>query len=109
MIGIRNIGKLEVPRNPRIADVFYRRGLIETWGRGITLIIDGYKAAGLPEPTFEVAEPFVNLIIRFKAPLSNSGGLSGGLSGANGTLNGMLNGTLKLSGAPNPRLLAQFV
>ncbi len=83
-----------MPRNPRIADVFYRRGLMETWGRGITLIIDGCKTAGLPEPTFEVAEPFANLTIRFNAPLSNSGGLSGGLSGANGTLNGTLRGGL---------------
>lgn len=75
---------------------------METWGRGITLIIDGCRAAGLPEPTFEVAEPFVNLTIRFKAPLSNSGGLSGGLSsglsgglsGTNDTLNGTLRGVL---------------
>ena len=42
------------------------------------------------EPTFEVAEPFVNLTIRFKTPLSKNGTL-------NGMLNGTLNGTLKLS------------
>ncbi|WP_028910749.1 winged helix-turn-helix transcriptional regulator [Prevotella sp. AGR2160] len=54
---------------------------METWGRGITLIIDGCRGAGLPEPTFEVAEPFVNLTIRSKTPLSKSGGLNGGLSG----------------------------
>lgn len=66
-----------MPHNPRIADVFYRRGLMETWGRGIELIMDGCKAAGLPEPTFEVNPPFVNLIIRFKESL---GGLSGGLN-----------------------------
>lgn len=66
-----------MPHNPRIADVFYRRGLMETWGRGIELIMDGCKAAGLPEPTFEVNPPFVNLIIRFKESL---GGLNGGLN-----------------------------
>ena len=66
-----------MPHNPRIADAFYRRGLMETWGRGIELILDGCKAAGLPEPTFEVNPPFVNLIIRFKESL---GGLSGGLN-----------------------------
>lgn len=58
-----------MPRNPRIADVFYRRGLMEAWGRGITLIIDGCRAAGLPEPTFEVAEPFVNLTIPLQSPV----------------------------------------
>ena len=62
-----------MPHNPRIADVFYRHGLMETWGRGIELIMDGCKAAGLPEPTFEVNQPFVNLIIRFKESL---GGLN---------------------------------
>ena len=31
-----------MPHNPRIADVFYRRGLMETWGRGIELIMDGW-------------------------------------------------------------------
>ena len=75
---------------------------METWGRGITLIIDGCRAAGLPEPTFEVAEPFVNLTIRFNAPLSKSGGLNGTVNGTvngivngtDGTLNGMLNGVL---------------
>ena len=66
-----------MPHNPRIADVFYRHGLMETWGRGIELIMDGCKAAGLPEPTFEVNPPFVNLIIRFKESL---GGLNGGLN-----------------------------
>ena len=88
MTGIRNIGKLKDHR------CLLSSWTHETWGRGITLIIEGCKAAGLPEPTFEVAEPFVNLTIRFNAPLSNSGGLSGGLSGANGTLNGTLRGGL---------------
>lgn len=66
-----------MPHNPRIADVFYRRGLMETWGRGLELIMDGCKAAGLPEPTFEVNPPFGNLIIRSKESL---GGLNGGLN-----------------------------
>ena len=47
--------------------------------------MDGCKAAELPEPTFEVNPPFVNLIIRFKESL---GGLNGGL---NGGLRGGLN------------------
>ena len=78
MTGIRNIGKLKDHR------CLLSSWTHETWGRGITLIIEGCKAAELPEPTFEVAEPFVNLTIRFKAPLSKSGGL-------NGTVNGTVN------------------
>jgi len=42
------------PRNPIIADVFFKAGLIETWGRGTIKIIEACKEAGLPEPTFEI-------------------------------------------------------
>lgn len=86
-----------MPHNPRIADVFYRRGLMETWGRGIELIMDGCKAVGLPEPTFEVNPPFVNLTIRFKESLGGLNGTLNTTSGNNGTINGTLkqqNGTL---------------
>jgi len=40
------------PRNPLIADVFYRRGLIERWGRGTQKIVELCVAAGHPEPEF---------------------------------------------------------
>jgi len=42
------------PHNPIIADVFFKAGLIETWGRGTIKIIEECKNAGLPEPKFEV-------------------------------------------------------
>ncbi|MCX7043971.1 MAG: putative DNA binding domain-containing protein [Candidatus Sumerlaeota bacterium] len=41
------------PWNPLISQVFYRRGIIETWGRGTNKIIELSKAAGLPAPEFE--------------------------------------------------------
>ena len=41
------------PWNPWIAKVFYRRGLIETWGRGTLKISGLMKQAGLPEPTMQ--------------------------------------------------------
>lgn len=40
-------------RNPLIAEVFYRRGIIEQWGRGTLKMIDLCRQANLPEPTFE--------------------------------------------------------
>ena len=43
------------PRNPIIADVFFKAGLIETWGRGTLKIIEECKKAGLPEPKFEIS------------------------------------------------------
>ena len=38
------------PRNIDIANIFFKTGYIEAWGRGIAKIIDGCKIAGLPEP-----------------------------------------------------------
>lgn len=38
------------PRNVLIADVCFKGGLIDTWGRGTIKIIETCKQAGLPEP-----------------------------------------------------------
>jgi len=38
------------PRNPLIADVCFKGGLIDAWGRGTIKIIDTCKEADLPEP-----------------------------------------------------------
>lgn len=41
------------PRNRNIANVFYKAGFIETWGRGINKIRQGLKSVGFPEPKIE--------------------------------------------------------
>lgn len=51
------------PRNPLIAEVFYRRGLVEQWGRGTQKIVDWCVAAGQPEPEFE--EQAGAVVVRF--------------------------------------------
>lgn len=38
------------PRNLLIADVCFKGGLIDSWGRGTVRIIESRKEAGLPEP-----------------------------------------------------------
>ena len=38
------------PRNPIIADVCFKGGYIDAWGRGIMKILNACKEAGLPEP-----------------------------------------------------------
>jgi ATP-dependent DNA helicase RecG len=38
------------PRNPLIADVCFKGGLIDAWGRGIIKIIDTCRQAELPKP-----------------------------------------------------------
>ncbi|WP_216848961.1 ATP-binding protein [Pedobacter sp. L105] len=40
-------------RNKNIAEVFFKAGYIESWGRGIEKMIDAFKGDGLPEPIFE--------------------------------------------------------
>lgn len=57
------------PVNEVISNVFFKSGLMETWGRGIPDIFGECKSAGLPTPVFETIHNFVCLTIRFKNPL----------------------------------------
>jgi ATP-dependent DNA helicase RecG len=41
------------PRNKNIAEVFFKAGYIEAWGRGISKMLDACREAGLPEPLIE--------------------------------------------------------
>src|SRR5208282_1321281 len=41
------------PWNPLVAQVFYRRGLIESWGRGTLKMVELNEQAGLVAPDFE--------------------------------------------------------
>ena len=51
------------PRNKNIAEVFYRAGFIESWGRGIRKIVDGMTNAGFPRPKIEDADGGVRVTI----------------------------------------------
>lgn len=44
-----------LPWNPLIANVFYRRGIIEQWGRGTIKMAELTMSAGLPQPEIEDA------------------------------------------------------
>jgi len=52
------------PRNETITDVFYRRGLIEQWGRGTQKIVDLCRRAGHPDPEFRETGVDVGVIFR---------------------------------------------
>ena len=43
------------PRNLLIADVFFRRGLIERWGRGTQVIVEECERAGCTEPSYRLS------------------------------------------------------
>ncbi len=53
------------PRNLLIANVLYKRKLLESWGRGISLMIEECQKASLPEPEFKLANGFVILVFRY--------------------------------------------
>ncbi|NVO09042.1 MAG: putative DNA binding domain-containing protein [Bacteroidales bacterium] len=67
------------PRNPIIADISFKGGYIDSWGRGTIKIIDTCKKADLPEP--EMNEQDGGFIITlFKNNLSDEQLLKLGLS-----------------------------
>nr|WP_294530317.1 ATP-binding protein [uncultured Blautia sp.] len=55
-------GKLSVLRNAVLANVFYRLGLVEIFGTGITRIKQLYEA-GLRKPDFEVSENAIRIVL----------------------------------------------
>ena len=59
------------PRNPIITDVFFRRGLIEQWGRGTQKVVELCEEAGCPMPEFD--EVAGALMVRFPVPKQLTG------------------------------------
>lgn len=41
------------PRNKNIAEIFFKAGYIESWGRGIEKMITSMREYGMPDPVFE--------------------------------------------------------
>ena len=56
------------PHNPKIANVFFLAGQIESWGRGVQKILSDCKLDGIGEPTFRMVDN--NLSVEFEAPES---------------------------------------
>jgi len=56
------------PRNTLIADIFYKAGFIEAWGRGTNNIIEEFKKHKLPEPSF--SEKFDGFEVEFAKSVS---------------------------------------
>lgn len=56
------------PQNPLIANVLYKRKILESWGRGISLIMEECRKVGLPEPEFNADASQVKLVFRYNIP-----------------------------------------
>ena len=68
-----------MPWNPLIAHAFYRRGIIEEWGRGIAKITEQNTAAGLAPPEIEDAGGCVTVRFwnnRYVPPRGDDGDLT---------------------------------
>lgn len=52
-----------LPWNPLISRIFYRRGIIESWGRGMLKIAELSAQAGLPRP--ELDDETTHVVLRF--------------------------------------------
>lgn len=57
------------PRNKNIANVFYKRGWIETWGTGTTRMIDFCRNNKTPEPEFNQYSGGFSIIFSFNEPM----------------------------------------
>ncbi len=55
-----------VLRNPVIADVFHRAGLIEQWGRGTNRVVDMCREARIAPPVFEEIGPCAVVTFRVR-------------------------------------------
>ena len=53
------------PQNPVIANVLYRRKLLESWGRGVNLMIEECRNADVPEPEYSISGNSVVTIFRY--------------------------------------------
>ena len=78
-----------IPFNPSIANVFYRAGYIESWGRGIQKIFEACREVGAPDPEYTILGD--SLTVKFTAlerafisqsnlPNRQIGGIDGGLA-----------------------------
>lgn len=53
------------PQNPIIANVLYKSKVLESWGRGIGLMISECRRVGLPDPEFHSDDAFVQVVFRY--------------------------------------------
>ncbi len=67
------------PHNPKLANVFFLAGLVESWGRGVQKILTECKLDGIDEPTYRVSGG--SLHVEFTAPEDRVVRTGGRLSG----------------------------
>lgn len=94
-----NFGKYSMARNPMLADLFLRVGLIEKLGTGVNRIRTAMKKAKMAEPKFEGDGFFAVTLLR---PSGEKGGTKGGAIGGTiedpgGTIGGQTGGLINVA------------
>lgn len=77
------------PRNPIIADAFYRAGLIEKWGRGINRVMEQCRQHGIEVPHFE--QRGLSFCVTFNVEVKSKSLSSGNLEPINELINELIN------------------
>ena len=54
------------PHNSIIANVLYKSTILESWGRGIKLMVDECRRVGIPDPEFHCDGGFVWVVFHYK-------------------------------------------
>ena len=78
------------PHNHLIANVFFRSGQIEAWGRGIEKMKKGCAADGLPEPEFDITSGIFSICFRIRdnnKAIAERAAANGKIKPPNGAIN----------------------
>ena len=59
------------PQNPIIADALYMTAFLESWGTGVSRMVDACKSVGLPEPEYGTDGAFVWITFKRPTPDTN--------------------------------------
>ena len=91
------------PYNPLIAEVLYRSSFLESWGSGVSRMVDACRAQGVPEPEYEVTGGFVRIVFR-----RTINGVDSVNDSRNDSVNGYVNGEVN-SLTPSQKIVYDIV
>ncbi len=66
------------PQNPIIADALFMTAFLESWGTGVSRMVEACKAVGLPEPEYGTDGLFVWITFKRPNASAKTGGQTGG-------------------------------
>ena len=74
------------PQNPIIADTLFMTAFLESWGTGVSRMVEACKTVGLPEPEYGADGLFVWITFKRPNTPAKTGGQTGGQTGSQTTI-----------------------